>query len=412
MRNAIFCHVVLSLSLFVVTPIATAQETLHYRQNGRWEQIDRSAIRDNDSRQYYTRTKDGTYTAFHKTAGTKYAILVGINEYPKVTSQTGGYRLTDLDFCVADMEGLRDSLLKCQFLSSERNLRLLTTNSTEDKLPTKANILKALDEIVSQSGPEDMIFCAFAGHGLNLAMRENDKNADFLCCSDAKVVSAFDYDNLILRAELEQKLDSSPAKVKILMIDACRNVLDQGTTRSLEKTSDNLTQHTTKTIRGFGEEQEREKQVQGFVRLASCSVGQVSHEGIGDVKNGVFTYYLIRGLQGEADKKANSGNGNGKITLDELFSYASVRTEGYVKNEFSSSQTPTQSLMELTVLPSSLVLGTCAPEVEPKPIPQQSPENPVANQTNRISPPTTTRPSNGGRGNGGGGSLSRSGGGR
>ena len=53
-----------------------------------------------------------------------------------------------------------------------------------------------------------------------------------------------------------------------------------------------------------------------------------------------FTKNLIDGLEGEADKKENGGNGDKKVSLQEAFNYAKPRTTEDVQNRYDESQIP------------------------------------------------------------------------
>lgn len=62
----------------------------------------------------------------------------------------------------------------------------------------------------------------------------------------------------------------------------------------------------------------------GRIVITSSDSTQLAFEGdkvIGQAKNSLFTYFLIKGLEGEADQ-----NGDGLITISELYEYAYDRT--------------------------------------------------------------------------------------
>ena len=62
---------------------------------------------------------------------------------------------------------------------------------------------------------------------------------------------------------------------------------------------------------------ERISKGKGRVILSSCSANEVSKED-DDLKHGIFSYHLLRGLKGETDHDTD-----GIITLSELFSFLS-----------------------------------------------------------------------------------------
>jgi uncharacterized caspase-like protein len=77
---------------------------------------------------------------------------------------------------------------------------------------------------------------------------------------------------------------------------------------------------------------------EGIVTLASCRADETSIEAPWR-KQGLFTYWLVQGLAGAADREVE-GNRNGVITVDELydFVYDRVRTEALKKKRHR--QTP------------------------------------------------------------------------
>ena len=62
--------------------------------------------------------------------------------------------------------------------------------------------------------------------------------------------------------------------------------------------------------------------------LQSRAEDQISWEDE-QLKHGVFMHHVLKGLSGEAD-----GNRNGRVTLGELYEYASDETKLFVANRF------------------------------------------------------------------------------
>jgi len=54
------------------------------------------------------------------------------------------------------------------------------------------------------------------------------------------------------------------------------------------------------------------------IAVLAASKGTQTSGNYADKRMGLMTYFLLRGLQGEADSK---GNQDGKITLGELYAY-------------------------------------------------------------------------------------------
>jgi uncharacterized caspase-like protein len=64
---------------------------------------------------------------------------------------------------------------------------------------------------------------------------------------------------------------------------------------------------------------ERISQGRGRVVLTASDANEVTVES-DDLRHGVFTYYLLEGLRGKADL-----DGNGIITVDEVYRYVSIK---------------------------------------------------------------------------------------
>jgi hypothetical protein len=78
--------------------------------------------------------------------------------------------------------------------------------------------------------------------------------------------------------------------------------------------------------------------LQGYGRfvLTASDATQFAWEGdkiIGETDNSLFTHFLVKGLEGEADR-----DGDGKITVDELYDYAFDQI-----SKVTPKQTPTKS---------------------------------------------------------------------
>jgi len=74
------------------------------------------------------------------------------------------------------------------------------------------------------------------------------------------------------------------------------------------------------------------------VTLAGCTADQYSYEGAKwGVDNGLFTYFLCRGIRGEADLAG--GNGDGLLDFDELYKYVYANVS-HLTRELDSPQNP------------------------------------------------------------------------
>ena len=221
----------------------------------------------------------------------RWALLIGIDDYTHAK---------DLKYCVADQQALKDSLVRSGF--DERQVTLLRDKASDAKyLPFKSNIEKQITLLCDLAERGDFVVISFSGHGVHSG------KTSYLCPADAKLD---DQDSLISLDWIYERLQKSKADLKVVIVDACRNVPPElGSTRSL--TGAELKDGSRAFV------QATERLPDGLILLNSCSEGEFSQEDE-QFGHGVFTHFLLEGLQGKADE-----NKNGKVTLGELTSFAS-----------------------------------------------------------------------------------------
>ena len=69
--------------------------------------------------------------------------------------------------------------------------------------------------------------------------------------------------------------------------------------------------------------------------ILSASSGVQASSTYEDKGHGLFTYYLLKGLQGAAD-----ANGSGNISVKELHEYIRPKVETIALEEYNNEQTP------------------------------------------------------------------------
>lgn len=169
------------------------------------------------------------------------------------------------------------------------NIRMLI-----DEDATRANILGALTEIFSLADANDAILFYYSGHGLPGSFIPYDYNG---------------HTNVVLHQEIVDLLRQSPAKHKIVLVDACFS----GTVDRLK----NVDGAAGKLYEAFDES------AGGMALLLSSKPQEYSLED-GDLRSSVFSFYLMKGLEGEADS-----NGDKIITVEEAFAYVQTRVRAY-----------------------------------------------------------------------------------
>lgn len=216
-----------------------------------------------------------------------YAVVVGVADYNHIKS----LRFTD-----------DDAYKFAMFLKSpeggalsDKELKILV-----DEDATRANILTTMRSVYRQADANDVIVFYFSGHG---------QNGAFL---------PIDYDgrnNRLLHSDVTKVLKNSKAKHKICIADACHSgSLNRGTRDA----------STTDVIASFYKAWD--KSSGGTALMMSSTAAEVSIEYAG-IRQGVFSYYLIKGLKGDADADHNR-----IVTIRELFAYTSKNVKSYTRN--------------------------------------------------------------------------------
>ena len=270
-----------------------------------------------------------------------HVLLIGVTQYPEMEPSTDTLKsvgFSNLNFCVRDMEGLADALVQARFCRAG-DIQLLSSGAGGNQEPTARNIETTMRNMLANVKLGDRVLIAFSGHGISLP--EGGRTVDFLCASDAKTTfdtttSRYSIAGLVRRSTLEEMLDASEAEIKLVFVDACRNVLDIGAGDIADEGGNDPGVKGLGNVRGagtFGRGVPSDIQNQGFFRFSSCEPGQVSWE-FSSQRHGAFTYFLIKGMLGDADDR-----GRGVITLADLQSYVRKETEKYVSY---NNKTPTQ----------------------------------------------------------------------
>ncbi len=171
-----------------------------------------------------------------------------------------------------------------------------------DENATKSNIENSLNFIVSNADKNDVVFIYFAGHGLEGSFVPYDYDG---------------YNNLLMHKNILKILDKSRAKHKLLIADACHSgsmIAQRSPFKSM------LSEYYL----------DFEKTRGGTALIMSSKENENSLEYSG-MRQGVFSYFLIQGLRGEADFDKN-----GIVNVAEIFDYVYINVRKYTKNK----QTP------------------------------------------------------------------------
>ena len=231
-----------------------------------------------------------------KERGKIWAAVIGINQYQKTRS---------LKYAVNDANAFKDYLKTNLQLPSHQIFSLTNQEATKD------NLLSMLGtKLRRKVATEDTVIIFFAGHG---AVEADPINPDgdgfekYLLPFDANLDDL--YSTAISMGEVTRIFHRIQSDRLIFIADTCYSGAAGGRTQLAAKTRAALSDHFFDRI----------SKGKGRVIISSCSPNEVSKED-DRYKHGLFTYYLLKGLKGEADADAD-----GLINMDELFSYLSKK---------------------------------------------------------------------------------------
>jgi protein O-mannosyl-transferase len=240
--------------------------------------------------------RGGEVVSVEDTIRTNYALVVGISSYTNIKP-----------LVYAD----DDAIMFASYLIDEEICERKNVVKLIDSTATRSNFYKELAKFANKAQPNDRIFIYFAGHG----DVETDIESGFLLCVNSEstnypATDAIDIDML------EKYVNSFVnKKVKVVLItDACRSGNLSG---GLTGARNTISAINTK--------------FQNVIKMLSCQPNELSEEKFyPDGGHGVFTYHLINGLNGLADR-----NNDGYISLRELDIYLDEVTK-----ETDQKQTP------------------------------------------------------------------------
>jgi uncharacterized caspase-like protein len=234
-----------------------------------------------------------------RAAAEKFAVVVGISRYANASTD-----FSNLKYADEDAKSVRDFLLSPEGGSFHKeNMKVLLNEQA-----TSQNIRSAFFTFLTQAQPEDEVVIYVAGHG---APDPNDPRNLYLLTYETKLDdmggTAFpmfqmqDVFNRVLKA-----------KRVVTFADTCHSYGFSGE-RDRKKKSNNL---FNQYVARYANEADR-------AVITASDISQLSEEseqwGGG---HGVFTYYLLKGLKGDADL-----NKDGTVTAGELFAYVHDNVE-------------------------------------------------------------------------------------
>lgn len=227
----------------------------------------------------------------------KFALVVANTEY----TDPGLAQLTAPGQDAKEFGRVLDSRDLCAF---DDVIILINENATK--------VNETIDYFFSMKKPDDLLIMYFSGHGVR-----DEYGALYLA---VKNTIRTRLRSTAIKADfVREAMDQSRSKRQILILDCCNSgAFAQGTKAEIGGSIG-----TAQAFEGTG---------YGRVILTASDSTQFAWEGdkvIGkDISNSLFTHFLVKGLEGEADR-----DWDGKITIDELYDYAYEQVVRYTPKQ-------------------------------------------------------------------------------
>lgn len=223
-----------------------------------------------------------------------WAAFIGVNDYDD--------QFPSLEFCADDARELASVFSELSTASGDQDgplIRLLI-DSDGDRLlrPTRANIIRAVEDITNRAKADDRLVFGFFGHGMEY------QGQSYLVPLDA--IDGRPEDTAISLSWIARTLSLCKARFKLLLVDACHS----GTLRGRDGTNA-MSEQFRNSLQAFGASE-------GWAVFASSKQNERSYDDP-DLGHGVFSYHLIQGLRGAATDRTS-----GQITLGSLADYVTT----------------------------------------------------------------------------------------
>jgi len=232
-----------------------------------------------------------------------FAVLIGISSYRESA-------IPEVKYARRDAEVLAKYFEQLSGIPKE-NIAILT-----DAHATKSDIEAYLDDwLPRRVTPNSRVFLFYAGHG---APEPEGKGAFIVPYEGHPDFSS----KMIPLPRIYDSLNRLKAREVIVFLDSCfsgakgRSVMQQG-------------------IRPLVMTNERQLAVREKPLVMAASSGSEVTSDLDNARHGLFTYYLLKGLRGEADR-----SGDGRVTLEELFAFVSSKVRHTASRELNRNQTP------------------------------------------------------------------------
>ncbi len=241
-------------------------------------------------------TKKTISVQLAKKPGETWAVIIGINKYAN---------FLPLKYAVDDARAFYRYLVEVNKVSKDKIWLILDEEATLDKI---RSILGT--RLRRSAGKEDTVIIFWAGHGAiesDSASLDGDGLEKYILPHNADLKDL--YTSAMPMGEIARIFQRISSERLVFITDTCYSGATGGRTVPVVGVRTNIS----------GAFLERISQGRGRVVLTASDANEVTVES-DDLRHGVFTYYLLEGLLGKADL-----DGNGIITVDEVYRYVSIK---------------------------------------------------------------------------------------
>ena len=236
-----------------------------------------------------------------------FGLVVGVDDYSNAQAAGARDKLVNLKNAGNDARELEEQWRQQHDLYDDKPDLILRL----DKDAKRADVLKALDDLVNKVGPDDNCIIFLAGHGLFLpteARKGESRRSTFVFCGpdfDLKKPLGTGLSSEILYEKL-----AAIGGHKVVIVDACHSG-----------------EAAVNPVRGLV------PSGQGPVIMAACDRNQVSYEFPSDAPNnprhGLFTYAILQAV-GEKFADADTDH-KGELNAAQIFKYTRRRMPELLK---------------------------------------------------------------------------------
>lgn len=224
-----------------------------------------------------------------------------------VGTQFKGSGFSALKTCVNDALDVAQAFKDIPQLHADPDRVHVLTSSMPGGV-SRGAIIAALKALTANTEEGERVIFFFSGHGWRI------ENEFYLVPQDAW--DAEDPNALLAFSTVEAILNTSAAKQKIVILDACLSGPDTSSFKSpLAKVSEKFLAEYLKVTKGL-------------VRLSAATADTVAHTQSPNPKHSLFTHFVLEGLQGAPDALTDQRF----LTIPSLYEFVSVRIKQYAKS--------------------------------------------------------------------------------